>query len=94
MRGGAAVAVGLEHGDHPATSMRPGRRQRHGDLGRVVRVIVDEVGAAGRAAVLEAPPYAGERGQGWRGHRRATPTARAAERGRRVQEVVTAEVLT
>ena len=45
----------LEDGDHPLPGAPAGGLERGGDLGRMVRVVVEEVGAPHGAPVLEAP---------------------------------------
>ena len=48
-RAGPRVAVRLEHRDHAAVTV-PRGRERRGDLGRVMRVVVEQVGAPDDAA--------------------------------------------
>ena len=45
----------LEDGDDPARRQRAGGGERRRDLGRVVRVVVDDLGAVGAAEALEPP---------------------------------------
>ena len=82
----------LEDGHDPPRPERPGRVDRRRDLGRVVRVVVDDGRARRRRPeALEPPPGAGEVGQRAAACPGSAPAStHAVERRRRVARVVRA----
>ena len=85
---GAAVAVGLEHGDDPSPATVPTGGEGRGDLGGQVHVVVDERDPARLPTLFEPPVDAPEAGQPGGGRLEADPHLHARPGGTRVAGVV------